>query len=152
MKIYKIVLGTHIFLSIDPLINHTKIHIYFIFYFIFKIYFTLQYCIGFAIHWLESAVGVHVFPILNPRPTSLPTPSLWVIPVYQPQAPCIMHRTWTGDLFHIWYFTCFSAILPYHPTLALSHRVQKTVQYICVSSAVSHTRLSLQVCKWNQFI
>ena len=28
-------------------------------------------------------------------------------------------------------------ILPYHPTLALSHRVQKTVQYICVSLKAS---------------
>ena len=53
-------------------------------------------------------------PSWTPPPTFLPIPSLWVIPVHQPRAPCSMHQTWTGDPFHIWYFTCFKAILPYH--------------------------------------
>ena len=109
----------------------------------FFFFFTLQYCIGFAIHQYESTTGVHVFTIVNPPPTFLPVPSLWVIPVHQPQASCILHQTWTGDMFHIWYYTCFNAILPNHPTLSLSHRVQKTVLHICVSFAVSHTGLSL---------
>ena len=43
----------------------------------------------------------------------------------------------------IWEYTCFNAILPNHPTLALSHRVQKTVLYISVSFAVLHTGLLL---------
>ena len=114
----------------------------FFFKFILFYFFTLQYCIGFAIHQHTSITGVHVFPILNPPPISLPIPSLWVIPVHQPQASCILHQTWTGNSFLIWYYTCFNATLPNHP-LSLSHRVQKTVLYICVSFAVSHTGLLL---------
>ena len=111
-------------------------------YFIWRL-ITLQHCSDFAIHWHESSTGVHVFPILNPPSTSLPTPSLWVIPVHQPRAPCLMCQTWAGDPFHIWKYICFNALPPNHPTLTLSHRVQKTVLYICVSFAVSHTGLSL---------
>ena len=94
----------------------------FIIYYIFNLFYflTLQYCIGFAIYQHESATCIHVFPILNPPPSSLPIPSLWVVPVHQPQASCILPQTWTGDSFHIRYYTYFNAILPNHPTLSLS--------------------------------
>ena len=114
------------------IIIHILFFLFFKYFFILFFNFTILY--WFAIYQNESATGIHVFPILNPSPSSLPIPSLWVVPVHQPQASSIVHRTWTGDSFHIRYFTCFNAILPNHPTLSLSHRVQKTVLYISVKT------------------
>ena len=118
--------------------------------FLFKfIYFnrrliTLQYCISFAIHQHESATGVHVFPILNSPPTSLPPsyPPSGSSQCTSPKHPVSCIKPGLVICF-LWYYTCFNAIPPNHPTLTLSHRVQKTVLYICVSFAVSHTGLSL---------
>ena len=110
------------------------------FYFIFKLY---NIVISFAKYLNESATGIHVFPILNPPPSSFPIPSLWVVPVHQPQASSIVHRTWTGNSFHTWYYICFNAILPNLPILSLSNRVHKTVLYISVSFAVLYTGLLL---------
>ena len=82
-------------------------------------------------------MGVHVFPILNTPPTTLSIPSLWVIPVQQPQASCILHRTWTGDLLLIRYYTCFNAILQNHPPPP-SPTESKRLFYTSVSLLLSH--------------
>ena len=71
---------------------------FFFFNFIFKLYITIR----FTKYQNESATGIHVFPILNPPRSSLPIPSLWVVPMHQPQASSIVHWTWTGDSFHTW--------------------------------------------------
>ena len=77
----------------------------------FFFFLILQYCISFAKYRNESATGIHVFPILNLPPSSLPIPSLWVVPVHQPQASSIVHRTWTGNSFSymiLYMFHCHS--------------------------------------------
>ena len=41
-------------------------------------------------------------PILNPPPTSFPTPSLWVVAEHHLWVSCFMHWPCTGHLFYIW--------------------------------------------------
>ena len=117
---------------------------------------TLQYCIGFVIDQHESSTGIHMFSIPNPPPSSLPVPSLSVVPVHQPQATSIMHPTWTGDSFHIWYYTCFSAILPIIPP-SPSPTESKRLFYTSVSLLLSpfkrHIRsLGLLLCLWAMVV
>ena len=122
-----------------------------LFFFSFNIFFSLFfYFILFfnfrILYWfchISTWIHHRYTRVPHPELSSLPIPSLWVVPVHQPQASSIVHWTWTGDSFHIWYYTCFNAIFPNHPTLSLSHRVQKTVLYISVSFAVLYAGLLL---------
>ena len=95
----------------------------------------------FAIHWHESAMDLHVFPILKLSPTSLPIPSLWVFPVHQPWAlvSCIqpgLAICFTLDNIHV--SMLFSQIIPPLPS-----PIESKILYICVSFSILHIGLSL---------
>ena len=119
------------------------IYLFFPYIFISWRIITLQYCSGFCHTLIWISHGFTCIPHSDP-PSHLP---LHPIPLGLPSAPalstCLMHPTWTGDLFHPWKYTCFNAVLSKHPILAFSHRVQKSVLYICVSFSVLHIGLSL---------
>ena len=99
---------------------------------------------------------VSVLPYINMNPPQvytcspswipLPPPSLYH-PAGSSQCTSPKHPVSCiepGLAIHFLYdITRFNAILPNHPPLSLSHRIQKTVLYICVSFAVSHTGLLL---------
>ena len=110
--------------------------------FIFLIYFnwrliTLQYCSGFCIHWGESSMGVHVFPILNPPLTSLPIhpsgSSQWTSPEHP--VSCIEPGRaicFTYDNIHV--SMPSSQIIPPSP----SPKESKRLFYTSVSLLLSH--------------
>ena len=62
-----------------------------VFFFFFSLYFALQYCIGFChtLTWISH--GCTWVPNPEPPPTTHPISSLWIIPVHQPQASCILY-------------------------------------------------------------
>ena len=95
-------------------------------------YFTILYWYSL---WRESATGVHVFPFQNPLPTSLPIPSLWVIPVHQPWALCTMH----GITLDIHVSMTFSQFIPPLPSPTDSKRLFYT------SGRLSYPF----VCRWT---
>ena len=116
------------------------IYLFFSFIFISWRLITLQYCSGFChtLTWISH--GFTCIPHPNP-PSHLP---LHPIPLGLPSAPglstCLMHPTWAGELFH---YDNIHAVLSKYLPLAFSHRVQKSVLYICVSFSVLHIGLSL---------
>ena len=92
--------------------------LFYFFNFLFLLYFTLQYCIGFAIHWHESAMVVHELPFLNPPPTSHPCHLSGSSPCTNPKHPvsCIEHRLaihFLHDIIHV--SMPFSQIIPLSP-------------------------------------
>ena len=102
-----------------------------LFLFYFLLYNTV---IGFAVHWHESATGVYELPILNPSPTSHPycISSLWITPMHQPQASCILYPVsnldWQFVSYMIVYmFQCHSPTsshllpLPQSPKVCSTH-------------------------------
>ena len=107
--------GIFLHLFVSSLISF--FNLFFILFILF--YLTLQYCIGFAIYQNESATGIHVFPILNLLPSSLPIPSVWVIPVHQPKHPvsCIEPGLATHFIYDIIHISMpFSQIIPPSPS------------------------------------
>ena len=92
-------------------------------------------------HRHESAMSVHVFPILNPPPNSLASPSLWVIPVHGPEHPvsCIepgLAICFTYDNIH--FSMLFSQIIIPSPSPelpAISCKLSKHLKLPCVSWA-----------------
>ena len=104
-----------------------------------KFYSTILYWFCHTSTWIR-----HEYTrVPHPEPSSHLPPH--TIPLGHPSVPAPKHPVSCiepGLAIHFLYdIIRFNAILPNHPTLSLSHRVQKTVLYLCVSFAVLHTGL-----------
>ena len=106
----------------------------------FFFFFLILYnCISFAKYQNESATGIHVFPILNPPPSSLCTPSPWVVPVHQPKHPvlCIdpgLANLFIHDILHV--------SMPFSQIFPPSHSPTESIRlfYTSVSLLLSRTQ------------
>ena len=117
-------------------------------------FFTLQYCIGFAIHWHESAMGAHEFP--NPEPLSHLPPHIISLGHPSIPAPSILYSVsnldWRFVSYMIVYmFQCHSSKsshplpLPQSPKVCSLHLclLIKPRSGMCVSCSVVSDSLQL---------
>jgi len=105
--------------------NVCSIILFFVLVFIL-FYLTLQYCIGFAIYQNESATDIHVFPILNPPPSCLPSPPSGSSQCTSPKHPvsCIEPGLVTRFIYDIIRISMpFSQIIPPSPSPTESKRL-----------------------------
>ena len=91
----------HILTIANNVTMNIGIHVFFFHLFLLVGgYLLYSIVVGFAIHWHESAMDLHVIPHPDP-PSHL---ALHPIPLGLPSAPglgtCLMHPTWAGDLFY----------------------------------------------------
>ena len=103
----------------------------------------------FAIHWHASATGACESPILNTLSHLPPHP----IPLGCSRAPvlsALLHAWnlhWSSILHMVIHMS--HTVLSNHPTLAFSHRVQKSVLYICIPFTALHIWSSLPSSKFH---
>ena len=96
------------------------------YFFLFFSFLTLQYCIGFAIYQHEPATGIHVFPTLNPPPSSLPVHPSGSPRCTSPKHPvsCIEPGLATCFIYDIIHVSMpFSQIIPPSPSPTESKRL-----------------------------
>jgi len=137
-------LSFHLF---NRIFLRTKLYITFFLFLCFN--FTILYWFCHISTWIHHRYT----RIPHPVPSSLLPPR--TIPLGRPSAsaPSIQYcaSTWTGNLFHIWYYTCFNAILPSHPTLSLSlHRARTNNFTICMEIPKTwNSESNLEKEEWN---
>ena len=104
-------------------------------------YLTLQYCIGFAIYQNESVTGIHVFPILNLPPSSLPNHPSGSSQCTSPKHPvsCIETELATHFIYDIILISMpFSQIISPSPSPTESKRLFYTSVSLLLSRIQCH--------------
>ena len=87
-----------------------------------------------AIHRHESAMGTHEFPYPE-RPSHFPSHPILLGHLRATSFECPASFIELALVIYFLYSnTRFNVILSYHPTLAFSHTVQKSILYICVKN------------------